>query len=106
MSGDVCYVRLERPLPRRGVRGEALGQPHTSLLQLHSQQVGTYKYYKKYIIKMDQLCCANHLELELLSLQEEGKSVRLYDLKSVRLDKFKNKELEIGRIEECKIGRV
>ena len=56
MSGDVCYVRLERPLPRRGVRGEALGQPHASLLQLHSQQVGTYKYYKKYIIKMDQLC--------------------------------------------------
>ena len=71
MSGDVCYVRLERPLPRRGVRGEALGQPHASLLQLHSQQVGTY------------FNCANHLELELLSLQEEGKSVRLYDWKSL-----------------------
>ena len=56
LPGDVRNVRLERPLPRRGVRGEALGQPHASLLQLHSQQVGTYKYYKKYIIKMDQLC--------------------------------------------------
>ena len=41
LPGDVRDVRLERPLPRRGVRCQALGRPHTALLQLHSQQVDT-----------------------------------------------------------------